>query len=118
MDHQKLGPFTIEKRIGPVNYKLRLPESMHKIHPIVHISLLEKTKTTARLAEDIELEADDEAEYEVQSILDFKRVSGKPYYLVKWKGYSDEENTWEPTENLRSCSNLLHQFRQARTSRT
>ena len=65
MDHQKLGPFTIEKRIGPVNYKLRLPESMHKIHPIFHISLLEKTRTTATLKEDIELEGDDEAEYEV-----------------------------------------------------
>ena len=79
---------------------------MKKIHPIFHISLLERAKTTAPLATQVELADEEGTEYEVESILDFKRVSGKPHYLVKWKGYSDEENTWEPTQNLRNCSDL------------
>ncbi|MFH4980696.1 hypothetical protein AB6A40_007405 [Gnathostoma spinigerum] len=24
-----------------------------------------------------------------------------PFYLVKWIGYSDDENTWEPEENVK-----------------
>jgi hypothetical protein len=32
--------------------------------------------------------------------LDKKIINNVPHYLVSWKGYSDEENTWEPIENL------------------
>ncbi|XP_031215387.1 histone-lysine N-methyltransferase SUV39H2 isoform X3 [Mastomys coucha] len=31
------------------------------------------------------------------------------YYLVKWKGWPDSTNTWEPLRNLR-CPQLLQQF--------
>ena len=40
LDHKKLGPFKIDKKIGSVNYKLKLPKIM-EIHPVFHISLLE-----------------------------------------------------------------------------
>ena len=38
--------------------------------------------------------------YEVESIVDSKQRKGKTFYLVKWKRYSDADNTWEPRENL------------------
>ena len=39
--------------------------------------------------------------YEVEKILDKKRTQyGNILYLVKWVGYSDDENTWEPLANL------------------
>lgn len=37
------------------------------------------------------------------------------YYLVKWKGWPDSTNTWEPLQNL-SCSRLLQQFSDDRRS--
>jgi hypothetical protein len=49
LDHKKLGPFKIDKKIGSVNYKLKLPETM-KVHPVFHISLLEPAPPNAPAA--------------------------------------------------------------------
>ena len=112
LDHQKIGPFAIEERTGPVNYRLRLPESMKRLHPVFHISLLEPASQNAQLAENIEIESDDE--YEVERILNDKRVSGRPFYLVKWKGYGTSENTWEPIAHLAGCHDKVTQYHRGK----
>jgi len=35
--------------------------------------------------------------------LDRQEKRGKTKYLVKWKGYMAEENTWEGLENLKNA---------------
>lgn len=35
----------------------------------------------------------------------------QPQYLIKYKGYDDSENTWEPIENL-NCKRLIKRFEQ------
>merc|ERR1712066_737566 len=51
--------------------------------------------------EDDEEEDEDDAQYVVEKILDKKEAEdGTWLYRVKWRGYSYEENTWEPIENL------------------
>jgi hypothetical protein len=72
LDHQKIGPFTIEEKLGPVNYKLRLLKSMLKIHLVFHILLLEPAPENAKIAENVEIDDDTEQEYEVEQILDDK----------------------------------------------
>lgn len=39
-------------------------------------------------------------EYFVEFILDERLHDGKRYYLIKWKDYNDDWNTWEPEEML------------------
>ncbi|KAI7859342.1 chromo domain-like protein [Circinella umbellata] len=42
----------------------------------------------------------EEEEYEVERILDHRRRGGKLQYEIKWKDYSDEDNTWENEANV------------------
>jgi hypothetical protein len=60
----------------------------------------------------VEIAEETENEYEVEEILEARRISGRPHYLVRWKGYDTSENTWEPIENLRGCPQLVQQFHQ------
>jgi hypothetical protein len=74
---------------------------MKRLYLVFYISLLEPAPENAKIATNIQIEEESEDEYKVEEILDRQRISGKPHYLVKWKGYDTSENTWEPIENLR-----------------
>ncbi|KAH7557890.1 reverse transcriptase [Bipolaris maydis] len=93
LDNLRVGPFEILEEIGKVNYKLKLPQGM-RIHPVFHKKLLEPAPPDAELATDIELE-DDEYEWK---------------YLVKWRGWPESHNTWEPEGNLTNCKSLVRDF--------
>ena len=85
-----VGPYKVIAKVGPVAYRLDIPEGL-KIHPTFHISLLKWYVGHHASPDPIEVE-DEEQEYEGEKIIDFKRTKKGEWYLVKWKGYDASHN--------------------------
>ena len=103
LDHKLRGPFPIEKLVRTHAIKLKFPPGMGKIHSTFHIGMIEPYRPNT-IPGRIEpppppVDIADEI-YEVESIRKSKKVRTKVYYLVSWKGYGPDEDTWEPAENL------------------
>ena len=99
-----LGPFTVEKTVGAVSYKLNLPTTM-KIHPVFHVSLLKPYLSDGRVQPPGPVLIDGEAYFTIERILDHRihkrrRHATQLEYLVKWLDYGAEHNSWEPESSL------------------
>ena len=103
------------EKISPVNYKLKLPTGS-RIHPIFHVSLLEKAPQNVTTSTD-EIQPEEEPDvYDVERILDSRISKKKTEYLVKWLDWDDIHNTWEPEANL-SCPEKLAEYHRRNPDR-
>ena len=108
LDNRWVGPFEIEGVVGKQAYRLRLPRRYKSIHPTFHVSLLEpyRQRPGEEPLEPPGVMVDGHTEWVVERILDRRLQQGKVQYLVKWDGYPDSENTWEPAEHLEAAQQL------------
>jgi hypothetical protein len=49
-------------------------------------------------------------EWEIEKILNAKWFRGWKRYLVWWKGFTAETDSWEPEENLENAKDLIKEF--------
>jgi hypothetical protein len=97
--HRRLGPYRVERRVGTHAYRLCLPPSLGRLHPVfptIKLSPAPADPFPGRHAPPPpppEL-VDGYEEYEVEKILDSRMYRGKLQFLVKWDGYGPEENSW------------------------
>ena len=100
-----------------MTFQLELPKNQ-KIYSIFHVSKLKKYleldeifKSREELQSLPDIVGDDQyEEYEVEWIVDKRLHYRKVQYLVKWKGYPDYENTWEPLSNLSNASDIIREY--------
>ncbi|KAF8052282.1 hypothetical protein N665_1576s0003 [Sinapis alba] len=52
----------------------------------------------------------DEGYFEIEAIRRKRVRKGKVQYLIKWRGWPETANTWEPLENLQSIADVIDSF--------
>jgi hypothetical protein len=125
---RRVGPFKVLSSPGPNAYRLEFPDGYDRYHPTVNVNFL----TPYRTADDARLRpppppphlVNDHIEYEIGGIVDHKPLmddrgrtlydpDGTPHmqYLVRWKGYTPDHDTWEPLTNFTRCRQQVEQYR-------
>ena len=107
-----MDSYKVKGIISSNTIELELPKSI-RIHPVVNVSRVwlykpqvEGQKKT--LPKPVIIEG--EEKFEVEKILNKRMIRGKKKFLVRWKGYTMEEDTWENRENLENAKELVEEF--------
>jgi hypothetical protein len=104
-----IRPYKIIEACGPVAYKLMLPPKMSAINDVFHVSHLNKCvqlPTEVITKPDVEIEPDLSYQEHPSKVLDCKERSTRArtikMYKIQWSNHSEEEDTWETEDFLRS----------------
>jgi hypothetical protein len=104
------GPFLIAAAVGTRAFRLVLPETVN-IHHVFHVSQLKpyvSSSSPVTVTSPPPVYADKSGSiFEVETILAKKRFGKTWKYLVKWTGYDDSENTWEPLAHVQHLTDLV-----------
>ncbi|CAJ0948006.1 unnamed protein product [Ranitomeya imitator] len=103
-----IGPYRISEIINPVSFRLALPASF-AIHNVFHRSLLRKYVVPIVPSVDppAPVLVDGELEYVIEKILDSRFSRQRLQYLVKWKGYGQEDNSWVFASDVHAADLML-----------
>ena len=107
-----VDPYKVKGIVSSNAIELKLPKSI-KIHLVVNASRvrlykpqIEGQKRTPPKLVIIK----EEKEFKVEKILNQRMVREKKKFLVRWKSYTAEEDTWENKENLENVKKLVKEF--------
>ncbi|NCU37062.1 hypothetical protein EOM75_13760, partial [Candidatus Falkowbacteria bacterium] len=113
-----MGPFPVTKLVGPVAVQVELPATLHRLHNVFHVSLVKPYRCDGTVQPPPPLDwMEGEPLYEVERLLAHRDRKVGPRrtrreYLVQWRGYSAEHNTWEPESNLLTCEELITEYQR------
>ncbi|CAJ0945435.1 unnamed protein product [Ranitomeya imitator] len=113
-----IGPYRISEVLNPVSFRLTLPASF-SIHNVFHRSLLRRyvAPVVPYVDPPAPVLVEGELEYIVEKILDSCISRRKLQYLVKWKGYGQEDNSWVFASDVHAAD-LVRAFHLAHPGRS
>ena len=82
-----------------------------KKKPVQASKLKAQGKTTKRTPSGAFDPAAGKEIYEPVKIIAERLAKGVTQFMVKWAGYSDKDNTWEPIEHLAGCEDMIAEFK-------
>ncbi|GJS12022.1 hypothetical protein Tco_0368818 [Tanacetum coccineum] len=104
-----IGPFQIIERIGPVAYRLGLPQELSKVHNVFHVCNLKKCLSDDTLVIPLEeIQLDDKLHFveEPVEIMDREvkqlKRSRIPIVKVRWNARRGPEYTWEREDQFKN----------------
>jgi len=117
LSHRRLGPFKIECQVGPSAYRLKLPHGMRQLHPVFNVVKLFAAPEDPILGRKLQalpppIIVDREKEWEVEEILNSRWHQRRFQFLVKWKGFSREHNSWEVASDVKAPDLVAEYYRQ------
>ena len=104
--------YKVKKIVSSNVVELELPDTI-KIHPVVNVSRIHRYvgQVEGQKREQPALVIiNREEEWEVEKILNKWQIRGKDKYLVQWKGFTAESDTWEGRENLGNTKKAIEEF--------
>ena len=107
-----VGPYKVKSIISANTVELHLLPTVH-IHPVVNVSKLQMYKSQVegqKATKPALVIIEGEEEYEVEKILNKRKIQEKDKFLVCWKGYMAETDTWEDRGNLKNTGKLVKEF--------
>jgi len=107
-----VGPYRIKKIVSSNAIELELPSTV-KIHPVVNVSRIRRYVGQVegqKKEQPLPVIIEGKEEWEVERILNKRWVRGKDKYLVRWKGFTVESDTWEGRENLKNAKEVIKEF--------
>ena len=113
VDHY-VGPYIIDKVVSTNVVKLQLSISM-RIHPVVNVSQIVQYKKQVegqKRKEVKPVEVNRVEKWEVEKILNKRKVRGVVKYLVQWKGFTVEYDSWEKEEDLENVKKIVVEFEE------
>ncbi|GJV21620.1 hypothetical protein Tco_1370640, partial [Tanacetum coccineum] len=103
-----VGPFEIIERVGPVAYRLKLPQELSCVHDTFHVSNLKKCLAEPDVQVPLdEIEIDENLRFVEEPIeiveRDVKKLKRRriPLVKVRWNSRQGAEYTWEREDQFR-----------------
>nr|GEX46459.1 hypothetical protein [Tanacetum cinerariifolium] len=104
-----VGPFEIMKRVGPVAYRLRLPQELSCVHDVFHVSNLKECLAESDMQVPLEEIKVDDKLYFVEEPMEisgrqFKKLKRSWILIVKvrWDSRRGAEFTWEREDQFKA----------------
>jgi hypothetical protein len=122
LHHKWAGPFSVVKVVSTVSYQIDLPANW-RIHDVFHVSKLKRFVDTDKFPSRDQhalsrpapvAQIDGEDAYEVEAVLDKRKVRGKVQYFVKWVGYPSCDNMWLPVDQMGEAQDAIDAYEQSR----